>query len=755
MSLIESSVQPFADSLAPRGAHQYPPHASYPGFPGSGYPAPPMGPYGYYPYPPYMMPPGPGSGPSSSNGTPAPGATANGSSGPSAPGGGATLNHGYPNQQAQSQQQQGQAQQHTSALNANMASAIAAAMGMPPPPPGMQPPGYPPFAAYPGYPPYAGYPGPSSHPSSQPGSQGHSQPNSGNSTPAVTPAPDGFSSAYPQQSQPHQPGNVVAPQPVQPMAHLAHAAAIEMERVEAERKSSSAEPKPAQAHHHQQQQQQQLPPNAYNAAAYPPYYYPYPPAGYMPMPGYPMIPPQAAPSQTSQNSHTPSQQALPESKQTSGETSSRGHAPSHESSQAPSSSHSHSNLNPNHHHGSSSSLASKNRKAAGGHQPYHYSGSTLGPGSSSSHHHGHYTPSAVDDFLRHAHDLNHPSHHHSSRYHRHSFAPYPQSAASSRHPSPDLSPRSNDRHSDEDLNSAPPLGTIPFEYTPSTSPVLGPLRGMSLRNPSRPTSPVHLPSLRYPTNSSGSIRPSPTQSPDYEHMPPPSLPILGGSSSAHHSHSHHHSALHHQSSSSGSASHGGHSAMSHHRSSHRAQPYGNSRASSRHASPDLGYGGSGSNKNVSSATPSLSAGTASHPATPDFPPTSHGSSSSHPKHGGSSGMEKSTGGPHGNDGKGTSLPPIAGMNLPAFSSSSYFPESRSQPGSRANTPPLSPDLGASSSRSEEAGHNQSVAAGSASAHGTSPHRSHISGFSMTPISFGQTYGSGSRSKPPSPAMEHR
>lgn len=406
----------------------------------------------------------------------------------------------------------------------------------------------------------------------------------------------------------------------------------------------------------------------------------------------------------------------------------------------------------------------KARKPSHGHHgpfPSHHSHSSAShywPGSQ--HRDGHHASAAsFDDFQRHSHDPSHPSHHHSSRYHRHAFAPYPQSAASSRQPSPDMSPRSEFRdHSDDEghhLNHGPGAGNAAVaahailgtnasgsnlfasEYTPSTSPVLGPLRGMSLRNPSRPTSPVHLPSLRYaPTGSASgtkSAQQSPTHSPDFASASDShyqSMAVNLGQQLQHSLAGHHpaYGTGHY-----GSASHS-------HRSSHRSQPYSTSRQSSRHASPvdfgaglgmstSAGAGGhSGSGSGRSSGPPSAT-GTASHPTTPGA-------------------HDYAAGATFGND-KG--LPPPSGMSLPPISGSAgppgYFPSHHyggpnSQPGSRTHTPPpLSPDR-------EEA---------FAVPHQPSNAQRHTSGghqFSMTPISLGQTYGS-SVAKTTSPRSQHR
>jgi zinc finger protein CreA/MIG len=277
------------------------------------------------------------------------------------------------------------------------------------------------------------------------------------------------------------------------------------------------------------------------------------------------------------------------------------------------------------------------------------------------------------------------------------------------------------------------------EYTPSTSPVLGPLRGMSLRNPSRPTSPVHLPSLRYPaapggsTSGTRSAHQSPTHSPDFASASDPHYQSIAANlgQQLQHSLAGHHPAY----------GTGGHSSLSHsHRSSHRSQPYATSRQSSRHASPvdfggglsmtsGAGGGHSGTNSGRSSGPPSAT-GTASHPPTPG-PGDYSGSSYT------------------GVNEKG--LPPPSGMSLPPISSSaggaSYFPSHHysgtgSQPGSRAHTPPpLSPDR-------EEAFAVPHQPA-SPQRHATAGHH-----FSMTPISLGHTYGS-AVAKSTSPPMGQR
>ena len=528
-------------------------------------------------------------------------------------------------------------------------------------------------------------------------------------------------------------GHLIAP--VQPMAHLAQAAAMEMERVEAEQKSEDdIAPSTATAIRTNDastsNDSKQSAPAVTNPLfpTYPPYYYPYPPGTYLPMHGYlPIQPPPVHQQQQQQFSSMPSNSL----------------------------------------EGGDQQPSTRLRKAShGGHQPYiQYVGNSSVPSASSSsvpshhqnhsnsnHHpsshatHSHHPASAIDDFFRHAHDLNRPSHHHLSRYHRHAFAPYPQSQASSRQPSPDLSPRSELHHSDDDFN-----GThLPLDCTPSTSPVLGPLRGMSLRNYSRPTSPVHLPSLRYPHSKepgSKSANHSPTRSPEPEslqaHNVGNSSNYLSNSLPSHHS-------LY----------------MQNHKPNQRTQQY-LSRNSSRHTSPELGNSMITDHR---SANHGVGSGTASHPPTPGSvhlpQPADFGSAAHSGLYTGIAGKQHHV--------EGGSLPRLGDMHLPHFSSSSYFPASHSsaassQPGSRTHTPPLSPDTDSHSHAPEfvhplNASYHSTVPLAyqyqntgcgpSVASHRNHGH-SHISGFSMTPISLGHSHTGHHASKSPSPAVDSR
>lgn len=691
--------------------------------------------------------------------------------------------------------------------------------------------------------------------------------------------PFGYGAPYPPPADPNgQPqagtnaqvkSGMVAPQPVQPMTQLAQAAAMEIERAEAERNSEPREDAPAAPGTGVAPTTTGVPPaNGANATAgfsgqppYPPYFYPYPPGAYMMPPGYPPYGAQGMPGaaavvggQTNSadvqqtTGHTQQQQqqleqaalapaaapalnnastgltsgssSLPGSAIASSNNSSASdlqqvaantsasaptsNAPSLPASGAtspvgnsakaltkrpvnavghPSGSSSHSHYPSSSHHfrpppGSEQALHH--------YLNHHYYGSQFGhPRSTLSaydryHHHRdrgehdhhydrydrererHHPGAAVDDFFRHAHDPSHPSHHHSSRFHRHAFAPYPaSSAASSRQPSPELSPRSDLYHAaEEEDNFAGILPGAPmsFEYTPSTSPVLGPLRGMTLRNPhSRPGSPVHSSGLRFPPNASSSAHlsgaagpagtagfktDSPNRSPDYDTLSSAAAAVLGGSGLAfpppHHPHSL-------------SSHHSSHS----HRSAHRTQPY--SRTSSRHASPvDLPGGGmssmsgpsasalsasmqqhkahSGTTSGASSGPGSV-AGSSSHPPTP-------GSSLGLPPHPQPGTREfaqalhqaaaQAASGKYPYNGQSGATP------YGSLTSGGHSSRHSSQPGSRANTPPLSPDENAANSNKFAVPHPVGT---------TSPnhqHRQHHvpSGFSMTPISFGQTYSGG-------------
>lgn len=124
-----------------------------------------------------------------------------------------------------------------------------------------------------------------------------------------------------------------------------------------------------------------------------------------------------------------------------------------------------------------------------------------------SHHYSH------DDLVRHSHEVSNPHPHPHHRTHRHAFQPY--SHASSTNVSVANSPvSSHSELSDDDQPSRYP--PRPFHFTPSTSPVLGPMRSLSLfhgrstqatsaapsatpsphRHISRPSSPAQLPPFR-------------------------------------------------------------------------------------------------------------------------------------------------------------------------------------------------------------------------------------------------------------------
>lgn len=681
---------------------------------------------------------------------------------------------------------------------------------------------------------------------------------------AHPPPPFGYGAPYAppgeangQLTQPHSnaKGGIVAPQPVQPMAHLAQAAAMEIERVEAERKSEPREDNPPSASAS----------SATSAAApalasaktapvagapaftgqppFPPYYYPYPPGAYMMPPGYPpygaQLPPTA--STTNPASQSENQQSTANGQQQQQDVPAmagiQGGAPTNSSSLPGSAIASSNNSSSSDLQQAAASTSASNPSSlpkSGGTSPlggaakalakrpanavshpsgsaayphwpagshhfrapppgseqalhhylnHHYFGSSFGhPRSTLSaydrHHHfsshreraehdhhyeRHHPGAAVDDFLRHAHDPSHPSHHHASRFHRHAFAPYPaSSAASSRQPSPDLSPRSDLYHGAEEednFSGVLPGAPMNFEYTPSTSPVLGPMRGMTLRNPhSRPVSPVHTSGLRYPPNSvqhlAGTVGANAAnRSPDYETLSSATAAALGGSALAfpasHHSHS----------------SHSQHSTYPH-RSAHRTQPY--SRNSSRHASPvDLpgsifnmpGSGSSlsmsthqhksasGNTSGASSGPPSVAGnGSGSHPPTP-------GSSVGFAPHPQPGSREYAQALHHAATQAAQGKYPYknGSASYGGVTSGGHSSRHSSQPGSRANTPPLSPDEKPANLQKFAVPHPVGT---------TSPshqHRQHHvpNGFSMTPISFGQTYSGGvarsqSGSRPSSP-----
>lgn len=310
----------------------------------------------------------------------------------------------------------------------------------------------------------------------------------------------------------------------------------------------------------------------------------------------------------------------------------------------------------NHSHGSSSSLSSLSHG--------HHVGS----------HHGHHSTSLAEELFRHAHDTSHGSHHH-SRSHRHAYSPYPHSAASSRQHSPDLSPRSPengriDYPSDEEMHALPTnaygysgqrshLSAQP-EWTPSTSPVLGPLRGMSLRGASRPSSPIHLPSLRYSMGEQSGVKStSPHQSPDDTPMSAPGS-TASASASAHHSHTlpSHHSHY-----------------IQQHRMAGRNQPYSTSRASSRHGSPEH-HGANGGHQSHGSSRTSSTTGTPLHPLTPSTTGGADYTATKMPHHKNVPAHEMH-------------LPHLNALSLPSFpAGGSYFPggSSRSNPSSRAQSP---------------------------------------------------------------------
>lgn len=308
-----------------------------------------------------------------------------------------------------------------------------------------------------------------------------------------------------------------------------------------------------------------------------------------------------------------------------------------------------------------------------------------------------------------------------------------------------------------------------FEYTPSTSPVLGPLRGMTLRNPhSRPGSPVHTSGLRFPPNASSAAHfsnlagPSGTagftgghkaeasnRSPDYDTLTSAAAAALGGSSMAFPSHHHGHSLASH---------HSNHS----HRSAHRTQPY--SRNSSRHGSPVDVSGPSMSGASASALSASMqqhkphsgttSGASSGPPSVASHPPTP-GSSLGLPPHP-QPGTREFAQALHqaaaqAAQGKYHYSGPSGTTPYGSVTSGGHSSRHSSQPGSRANTPPLSPDEHAASLNKFAVPHPPGA---------TSPshqHRQHHlpSGFSMTPISFGQTYTGGvarsqSGSRPTSP-----
>ncbi|KAI8454888.1 hypothetical protein BY996DRAFT_1982183 [Phakopsora pachyrhizi] len=157
-------------------------------------------------------------------------------------------------------------------------------------------------------------------------------------------------------------------------------------------------------------------------------------------------------------------------------------------------------------------------------------------------HYGRPTPQSVDDLARHPHlvSSNRPRSHH--RSHRHSFQPYSHSSSTtaSRAPSPFQS--HSDLSDDEDSrlyphqafscsqgSNVPAPSPLSAQFTPSTSPVLGPMRDLSLiptnalhgnqcdlpRLPHAPPQDIHspnavvLPPLRLSSSiSSNSISPS-------------------------------------------------------------------------------------------------------------------------------------------------------------------------------------------------------------------------------------------------------
>lgn len=807
----------------------------YPSFPG--YPPPPpagaygMAPYPYYGYPPYMVPGGQ----------------------PGAQGNDANAQAQLANQQQQLMQQSGQTQhsfgtsgqamtsQAQQMLAAQAAHSLSQASSAQVPSAQSGSAGSTNASQYSGYPNFA-----------HPPPFGYGAPPYGQGTEVDSQAAT---------SQSGSKNGLVAPQPVQPMTHLAQAAAMEIERVEAETKSEPREDNPPSA---------SAAPAASNGAPatgaagfpgqgpYPPFYYPYPPGAYMMPPGYPPYGAQgqAVAGSSGQPVQQDAQQSATNGQQQPNNTSlaaaSGSAAPALQSgapSAAPSSlpgsavassnnssssdlqqvaaqaaaSTSATNTSSLPTSGGTSPLGASGKSlakrpanavshpsgsAAYPHWPagshhfrppppgseqalhhylnHHYYGSSFGhPRSTLSaydrHHHfsshrergehdhhydryagydrerdRHHPGAAVDDFFRHAHDPSHPSHHHASRFHRHAFAPYPtSSAASSRQPSPELSPRSDLYHgNDEEDNFAGVLPGAPmsFEYTPSTSPVLGPLRGMTLRNPhSRPGSPVHTSGLRFPPNSvqqhmasaagpSGISGPA-TRSPDYDTLSSAAAAVLGGSGLGlpHYGH-----AL--------PSNHSSHP----HRSAHRTQPY--SRHSSRHASPVDFPGGvsamSGPGSNLSMSHKSASGNTSGASSGPSSI-AGNGSASHPPTPGSSVGLA-----PHPQPGTrefaqalhhaatqaAQGKYPYNGGATPYGSVTSGGHSSRhsSQPGSRANTPPLSPDENPANLNKFAVPHPVGT---------TSPshqHRQHHlpHGFSMTPISFGQTYSGGvARSQP--------
>merc|ERR1712093_32010 len=164
-------------------------------------------------------------------------------------------------------------------------------------------------------------------------------------------------------------------------------------------------------------------------------------------------------------------------------------------------------------------------------------------------------------------------------------------------------------------------------------------------------------------------------------------------------------------------------------------PYA-SRNSSRHGSPvdmgppNNGHSGNGSRQSSGGPPSMTSGGSASHTVTPSAGVSQHD-------------FAAAFAGQHNGQKKHSHHHPSS-----LYGSGGHYPHSgsNSQPGSRAHSPDVSSGVDK---------HGQSVGGSGDSL----SHRSHghMSGFSMPPISSGQTYASHSAggSKPPSPASQHR
>jgi hypothetical protein len=326
------------------------------------------------------------------------------------------------------------------------------------------------------------------------------------------------------------------------------------------------------------------------------------------------------------------------------------------------------------------------------------------------------------DLAHHSHSASQPvtRNHSYTRLHRHAYNPYPQSAATSRHASPELPDR------EEDSVSPPPSGqAYPDGY--EGSPVLAPFRGLSLLhqnhhsgssshskshsitpsltplNLSRPGSPVHLPALRLPE--SGGAASTEAELEQQHELP---------------SHHHHAQRIHKS-----------------------IGPYAGPHTKSRPGSPTFGASAFASKFHLEGdreemynlVRPSMSRRNSSEGSRPHSPPELSSSARSH-LHGTLEDILNPTRqGP-------LTLPPLSSMtgDLPSTSFSSRVSHTRSAPGSRQNSPPPEPTSpGRLTLDKKGRSHDHLPSLGGykygAAARSTTRNKGFGKGFSFTPISL--------------------